>query len=138
MYHNALFKRNADKAAAFVKPLQVRIGYAYALIFTHELTDGSCIGCDELNVAELIGAEQMVKHFKKIVILIDRERHGAELIKDYVSEDYLVMSTYAMTFGGVDAEGLPHLSSANSVLAEYPGYLLDYENPYGAGRISIL
>ena len=27
---------------------------------------------------------------------------GAELIKDYVSEDYLVMSTYAMTFGGVD------------------------------------
>lgn len=83
MYHNALFKRNADKAAAFVKPLQVRIGYAYALIFTHELTDGSCIGCDELNVAELIGAEQMVKHFKKIVILIDRERHGAELIKAY-------------------------------------------------------
>ena len=63
---------------------------------------------------------------------------GAELIKDYVSEDYLVMSTYAMTFGGVDAEGLSHLSSANSVLAEYPGYLLDYENPYGAGRISIL
>ena len=63
---------------------------------------------------------------------------GAELIKDYVSEDYLVMSTYAMTFGGVDAEGLPHLSSANSVLAEYPGYLLDYENPYGAGRVSIL
>ena len=63
---------------------------------------------------------------------------GAELIKDYVSEDYLVMSTYAMTFGGVDAEGLPHLSSANSVLAEYPGYLLDYENPYGAGRITIL
>ena len=63
---------------------------------------------------------------------------GATLIKDYVSEDYLVMSTYAMTFGGVDAEGLPHLSSANSVLAEYPGYLLDYENPYGAGRISIL
>lgn len=83
MYHNALFKRNADKAAAFVKPLQVRVGYAYALIFTHELTDGSCIGCAELNVAELISAEQMVKHFKKIVILIDRERHGAELIKAY-------------------------------------------------------
>ena len=63
---------------------------------------------------------------------------GAELIKDYVSEDYLVMSTYAMTFGGVDAEGLPHLTTANSPLADYPGYLLDYENPYGAGRITIL
>ena len=55
-----------------------------------------------------------------------------------MSEDYLVMSTYAMTFGGVDAEGLPHLTTANSPLADYPGYLLDYENPYGAGRISIL
>ena len=63
---------------------------------------------------------------------------GAELIKDYVSEDYLVMATYAMIFDGVDAAGLPHLSSANSPLAAYPGYLLDYENPYGAGRITIL
>ena len=63
---------------------------------------------------------------------------GAELIKDYVSEDYLVMSTYAMTFDGADAAGLPHLSSANSPLAAYPGYLLDYEQPYGAGRITIL
>ena len=63
---------------------------------------------------------------------------GAELIKDYVSEDYLVMSTYAMIFDGADAAGLPHLSSANSPLAAYPGYLLDYEQPYGAGRITIL
>ena len=45
---------------------------------------------------------------------------GAELIKDYVSEDYLVMSTYAMIFDGADAAGLPHLSSANSPLAAYP------------------
>ena len=63
---------------------------------------------------------------------------GAELIKDYVSEDYLVMSTYAMIFDGTDAAGLPHLSSANSPLAAYPGYLLNYEQPYGAGRITIL
>ena len=63
---------------------------------------------------------------------------GAELIKDYVSEDYLVMSTYAMIFDGADAACLPHLSSANSPLAAYPGYLLDYEQPYGAGRITIL
>ena len=63
---------------------------------------------------------------------------GAELIKDYVSEDYLVMSTYAMIFDGADAEGLPHLSSTNSPLAAYPGYLLNYEQPYGAGRITIL
>lgn len=63
---------------------------------------------------------------------------GAELIKDYVSEDYLVMSTYAMIFDGADAAGSAHLSSANSPLAAYPGYLLNYEQPYGAGRITIL
>ena len=61
---------------------------------------------------------------------------GAELIKDYVSEDYLVMSTYAMIFDAVN--GVPVLSSANSPLASYPGYLLNYENPYGAGRIQVV
>ena len=63
---------------------------------------------------------------------------GATLIKDYVAEDYLVMSMYAMLFGGVDANGLPHLSSANSPLSQYPGYLLNYENEYGAGRIQLV
>ena len=63
---------------------------------------------------------------------------GATLIKDYVSEDYLVMSSYAAMFGGVDANGLPHLASANSPLADYPGYLINYENPYGAGRIQMI
>ena len=63
---------------------------------------------------------------------------GATLIKDYVSEDYLVMSSYAAMFGGVDGNGLPHLTSANSPLADYPGYLLNYEEPYGAGRIQII
>lgn len=63
---------------------------------------------------------------------------GATLIKDYVAEDYLVMSSYAMLFGGVDANGLPHLCSANSPLADYAGYLLNYENVYGAGRIQLV
>lgn len=63
---------------------------------------------------------------------------GATLIKDYVSEDYLVMSSYAAMFGGVDANGLPHLASANSPLADYPGYLINYEDPYGAGRIQMV
>ena len=61
---------------------------------------------------------------------------GATLIKDYVSEDYLVMSTYAMIFDAVN--DVPVLSSANSPLASYPGYLLNYENPYGAGRIQVV
>ena len=57
---------------------------------------------------------------------------GATLVKDYVSEDYLVLSSYAMLFdGGV-------ITTANSPLADYPGYLMNYENPYGAGRIVLI
>ena len=100
----------------------------------YDKTSGTYVPLDEGKTYALAGMNYTLRNLGDGFAMFD----GAELIKDYVSEDYLVMSTYAMTFGGVDAEGLPHLSSANSVLAEYPGYLLDYENPYGAGRISIL
>ena len=100
----------------------------------YDKTSGTYVLLDEGKTYALAGMNYTLRNLGDGFAMFD----GAELIKDYVSEDYLVMSTYAMTFGGVDAEGLPHLSSANSVLAEYPGYLLDYENPYGAGRISIL
>ena len=100
----------------------------------YDRANGTYAPLDENKTYALAGMNYTLRNLGDGFAMFD----GAELIKDYVSEDYLVMSTYAMTFGGVDAEGLPHLSSANSVLAEYPGYLLDYENPYGAGRISIL
>ena len=38
-------------------------------------------------------------------------------------EDYLVLSSYAMLFDGAV------MTSANSPLADYPGYLLNYETP---------
>ena len=100
----------------------------------YDRANGTYVPLDENKTYALAGMNYTLRNLGDGFAMFD----GAELIKDYVSEDYLVMSTYAMTFGGVDAEGLPHLSSANSVLAEYPGYLLDYENPYGAGRINIL
>ena len=100
----------------------------------YDRANGTYVPLDENKTYALAGMNYTLRNLGDGFAMFD----GAELIKDYVSEDYLVMSTYAMAFGGVDAEGLPHLSSANSVLAEYPGYLLDYENPYGAGRISIL
>ena len=100
----------------------------------YDRANSTYVPLDENKTYALAGMNYTLRNLGDGFAMFD----GAELIKDYVSEDYLVMSTYAMAFGGVDAEGLPHLSSANSVLAEYPGYLLDYENPYGAGRISIL
>ncbi len=100
----------------------------------YDKASGTYVPLDPAKTYALAGMNYTLRNLGDGFAMFD----GAELIKDYVSEDYLVMSTYAMSFGGVDGEGLPHLSTANSPLADYPGYLLDYEDPYGAGRISIL
>ena len=100
----------------------------------YDKASGSYLPLDPAKTYALAGMNYTLRNLGDGFAMFD----GAELIKDYVSEDYLVMSTYAMSFGGVDAEGLPHLATANSPLAEYPGYLINYENPYGAGRIAIL
>ena len=100
----------------------------------YDKTSGSYLPLDPGATYALAGMNYTLRNLGDGFAMFD----GAELIKDYVSEDYLVMSTYAMTFDGADAAGLPHLSSANSPLAAYPGYLLNYEDPYGAGRIQMI
>ena len=100
----------------------------------YDKTSGTYVPLDEGKTYALAGMNYTLRNLGDGFAMFD----GAELIKDYVAEDYLVMSTYAMSFGGVDGEGLPHLTTANSPLADYPGYLLNYEDAYGAGRISIL
>ena len=100
----------------------------------YDKASGSYLPLDPGAIYALAGMNYTLRNLGDGFAMFD----GAELIKDYVSEDYLVMSTYAMIFDCADAAGLPHLSSANSPLAAYPGYLLNYEQPYGAGRITIL
>ena len=100
----------------------------------YDKASGTYVPLDEGKTYALAGMNYTLRNLGDGFAMFD----GAELIKDYVAEDYLVMSTYAMSFGGVDGEGLPHLTTANSPLADYPGYLLNYEDAYGAGRISIL
>ena len=99
----------------------------------YDKASGTYVPLDEGKTYALAGMNYTLRNLGDGFAMFD----GAELIKDYVAEDYLVMSTYAMSFGGVDGEGLPHLTTANSPLADYPGYLLNYEDAYGAGRISI-
>ena len=101
-------------------------------IYDHQ--SGTYVPLDANKTYALAGMNYTLRNLGDGFAMFD----GAELIKDYVSEDYLVMATYAMSFGGVDGEGLPHLTTANSPLADYPGYLLNYEDAYGAGRITIL
>ena len=100
----------------------------------YDKASGSYLPLDPGTTYALAGMNYTLRNLGDGFAMFD----GAELIKDYVAEDYLVMSTYAMSFGGVDGEGLPHLTTANSPLADYPGYLLNYEDAYGAGRITIL
>ena len=53
------------------------------------------------------------------------------LVIDYVGEDADILAQYVQSF----KDGV--VSSENSPLAAYKNYPLDYENPYGSGRITI-
>ena len=54
---------------------------------------------------------------------------------DCVGLDYVVLAEYIKSFGG-DGE-YPLVNTDNSPLASYKGYLIDYDSPYGAGRIVV-
>ena len=56
----------------------------------------------------------------------------AEKVLDGTSEDYLAMAAYVGAFTDTV------IASANSPLAAYENYLLNYEDPTGAGRITVL
>ena len=59
------------------------------------------------------------------------------LVLDGISEDYLALSAYVAAFADTDGNGYGNIASANSPLAAYEGYLLNYESMTGAGRIVI-
>ena len=99
----------------------------------YDRANSTYVPLDENKTYALAGMNYTLRNLGDGFAMFD----GAELIKDYVAEDYLVMSTYAMIFDGA-TEGMPALASANSPLASYPGYLLDYEDPHGAGRIQVV
>lgn len=55
----------------------------------------------------------------------------AELVLDYCDEDYMVLARYLSSFTD------KVVNTANSPLNAYSNYLLNYENIYGSGRITI-
>ena len=59
------------------------------------------------------------------------------LVLDGIVEDYLALSAYVAAFADTDGNGYADIASANSPLAAYDGYLLNYENAAGSGRITI-
>lgn len=59
------------------------------------------------------------------------EGQGMKLILDGIAEDYLAFSSYLQAFKDTDGNGYADLASANSPLAAYKGYLLNYESANG-------
>lgn len=56
-----------------------------------------------------------------------------QAIVDFVDLDYVITAEYSKSFA--DENGEVRINTANSPLSKLNGYLIDYENPYGAGRI---
>ena len=63
--------------------------------------------------------------------------NDSELVLDYIAEDYICDAEYAMSFKKGE-DGMPHISTENSPMLKYPGFMINYEEPTGAGRIRIL
>lgn len=57
------------------------------------------------------------------------------VVTDFVGEDYIILSEYIKSFEVED--DYPCVKTKNSPLSNLDGYLLDYEEPYGSGRIKI-
>lgn len=62
---------------------------------------------------------------------------NSDHVLDNIAQDYLAFADYLKAFRDTDGNGLGNLSSANSPLASLNGYLLNYENYAGSGRIVI-
>lgn len=59
-----------------------------------------------------------------------------ELLVDYVGQDYVILAEYVKSFGTNPEDTI--VNTQNSPLMKYDGYMLDYDNPLGAGRINII
>ena len=62
---------------------------------------------------------------------------GATLVKDYIMEDYMALSKYALAFKDLTGDNVADITSNSSPLKEYKNYKLNYENIYGSNRIFI-
>ncbi len=60
---------------------------------------------------------------------------GATLVLDGICEDYLAMAAYVNSFKDTNGNQVPDIATANSPLKALKGYLLNYENAAGSGRI---
>ena len=56
-----------------------------------------------------------------------------EAIVDFVDLDYVITAEYIKSFA--EENGEIYINTKNSPLSKLDGYLIDYENPFGAGRV---
>lgn len=76
-----------------------------------------------------------------INFLLRKSGNGLSMFKDcngvvdFVGQDNEILSSYMKSFS--KKGNYPNVKTENSSLSKYKGYLINYENPFGAGRIKI-
>lgn len=62
---------------------------------------------------------------------------SSTLLLEGLSADYLAVITYLESFTDTDSNNYANISTTTSPLYSLSNYLINYENPYGAGRIIV-
>lgn len=78
------------------------------------------------------GINYLLRNDGNGLCMFDEDR----MIVDYVGQDYVILADYIKSFAK-DGE-YARVNSKNCPLFGYEGFLLNYEEPTGAGRIKII
>ena len=98
----------------------------------YDKESGEYVPLDLEKTYRIGGTDYLLIYFGDGMSMFD----GATVIATQLTTDEQALVSYVTAFAAGD-DGLPHVNSAASPLAELKGYGIEYENPYGAGRITI-
>ncbi len=102
-------------------------GYRVHDIEVYNKETGAYEPLEEDKIYNIAGVNYILRNGGNGMTMFD----GCESVVDYVSEDYLILAAYIESFADST------IATANSPLSKLQGYQINYENPYGAGRITI-
>ena len=97
----------------------------------YDKATGTYLPLDPTKTYSVVGANYTLRNQGDGYTMLD-----GTLVKDYIVEDYMALSTYAKAFDDTTGDGISDITSATSPLSDYTGFMINYEHMYGAGRIT--